>query len=656
LREDKDMKLKKYAALLSFSLLLAMAGSFGRAQAQTYPREQTMILGGDTSYCGMGFNPYGLPGGTCNRGRALTYMSLFWYNWTSGSLQPWLAQGYEWSTDGSTFIIHLRPEARWRDGTNVTANDVVFDFQTEDQNGSYPIEHSIIDSITTADNYTVHFNLVLGAEFSNHVFADLQDVPIFEKTRWQQLLANASSTSTDILSYTNENFDQIDGNGPYLPVYSDPNKIVYQRVDDWWGNSMFGQPAPKYVMMINHATNDLEQRDFDAGSLDWDDSFFSGIYSYVIGHNDVVVWNRNDPNGKIFNTAGAIYLVPNINSTTHPELAQPWLRQAVAYAINVSRIISDAQQGLVVEASPSFITPTGPMADKYIDHDLINKTYGDPNYIPYDTQKAIQILGQHCNGSVDAGWTWNGTPIGPWNVYSVSGWSDVNLMSTLMSGDLQKIGIKLNVNIIDESLYDDHRHAMDFDWVDFTAAVDNSPSPTYPVSNFDNLFHGDPTLDVDPCNYTTSPNYEEVYNLTLKMWNLPIGSNESIAAAKQIQAFVVPELPYIPLYVQIPWSRYHTTYWTGWPTVDNRGPGQGASWWEPIIPQVILMLKEVPTTTPTTGGTSPWVWVGVGIVIVAIIAAGALVWTRRNKPKDSSSGNETENKGKAIPTSFISFS
>ncbi len=629
----------------------------GRVQAQTYPREQTMILGGDTSYAGMGFNPYGLPGGTCNRGRALTYMSLFWYNWTSGSLQPWLAQSYEWSTDGLTFIIHLRPEARWRDGTPVTADDVVFDFMTEDQNGSYPIESSIIDSITAADTYTVHFNLVSGTEFSNHVFSDLQDVPIFEKARWQQLLASASSNSTDILSYTNENFDQIDGNGPYLPVYSDPNKIVYQRVDDWWGNSTFGQPAPKYVMMINHATNDLEQRDFDAGSVDWDDSFFSGISSYVTSHSNVVVWNRNDPNGKIFNTAGAIYMVPNINSTTHPELGQPWLRQAVAYAINVSRIISTAQQGLVVEASPSFITPTGPMADQYIDHDLINKTYGDPNYIPYDTQKAIQILQQHCSGSVSAGWSWNGKPIGPWNVYSVSGWSDVNLMSTLMAEDLQKIGIKLNVDIIDESIYDDRRHAMDFDWLDFTSSVDNSPSPTYPVSNFDNLFHGDPTLDVDPCNYTTSANYEEVYNSTLKMWNLPIGSAASIAAAKQIQALVMPELPYIPLYVQIPWSRYITSYWTGWPTVDNRGPGQGASWWEPIIPQVILMLKQAPTTT-TIGGVSPWVWVGVGIVIVVIIAAVALVWTRRSKPESSSpsAGSEAQDKGKATPTSFISFS
>jgi peptide/nickel transport system substrate-binding protein len=617
------MNLKKFAAVLSLILFASLIkGTMNGSGAQTYPREQTMILGGDMSYCGMGFNPYGIPGTTCNRGISLTYMSLFWYNWTSGRLQPWLAQSYEWSMNGSIFIIHLRTEPRWRDGTPVTSADVVFDLLTEDQNGSYPIDHSIISTVTAPDNYTVQFNLMPGAEFSNKVFLDLQDVPVFEKARWQRLLASTVANSTDILSYSNQNFDQIDGNGPYLPIYANSNKTVFQRVDDWWGNSIFGQPAPKYVMIVNHASNDLEQQDFNSGTVDWDDSFFDGIYGYIMSHNDVVVWNRNDPNGKIFNAAGAVYMVPNINSKIHPELTQAWLRQAVAYAINLDQIISEAQQGLVVKASPSFITPTGPMADEYIDYDLINKTYGNPNYIPYDPEKAIQILQQHCNGSATLGWTWNGIPIGPWNIYSVSGWSDVNLMSTLISQDLQEIGIKMNVNIINETLYDDLRHTMNFDWLDFTSAIDNSPSPTYPVNNFDQLFYGDPALDVDPCNYTASPNYEQVRNLTLKMWNLPIGSKESIAVAKQIQALVVPELPYIPLYVQVPWSRYNTTYWTGWPTVGNQGPGQGASWWDPIIPQVVLMLKQA---TLTTSGMSPWVWMVVGITAIVIIAAVALV-------------------------------
>jgi peptide/nickel transport system substrate-binding protein len=627
---------KGLAALLSFALLFGyVAVGLNIAQSQTYPRDETMVLGGDMSYCGMGFNPYGISGTNSNRALSLMYMSLFWYNWTSGSLQPWLALSYQWSPDGLTFIIHLRTEPRWRDGTPVTSADVVFDFLTEDENGSYPIDHSIVENITAPDNYTVCFNLVAGAQFDNHVLSYIQEVPIFEKARWQQLLASSAANSTDIQSYANDDLKQIDGNGPYLPIFAGANETVLQRVDNWWGNSIFGQPAPKYVEIIGHATNDQEQQDFSSGALDWDDSFFSGIYSFVMGNNNVVVWNRNDLNGRIFNSAGAVYMVPNINSTTHPELSQPWLRQAVACAININQIISQAEEGLVIPASPSYITPTGPMADEYIDYNLINNTYGNPNYIQFDPQKAIQILQQHCNGSASTGWTWNGTPVGPWNIYTVSGWSDVNLMSTLVSEDLQNIGIKLNVNIVDETTYDNLRHTMNFDWLDFTSAIDNSPSPTFPISNFDNLFIGDPALDVDPCNYTTSPNYNEIYTLIENMWSLPIGSNESIAVARQIQELVVPELPYIPLFVQIPWSRYNTNYWTGWPNIDNPGPGQGASWWEDIIPQVILMLKQASPNTSTASEPSPYTLTEIGIATVSIIAVIALV-TFRRKPKTHS--------------------
>jgi len=632
------MNVKKLAILLNLLLSISsIASGLSPAQAQAYSRNQTVILGGDMSYCGMGFSPYGIPGTNCNRGLSLIYMSLFWYNWTSGTLEPWLAQNYEWSSNGSTFIIHLRAQPKWRDNTPITAADVVFDFLTEDQNGSYPIDHSIINTVTAPDNHTVCLNLVPGAEFSNQVLSNLESMPIFEKARWQPLLASAVTNSTNIQSYANQNFNQIDGNGPYLPVYADANKTIFQRVDNWWGNSIFGQPAPKYVIIMNHATNDLEQQDFNQGSVDWDDSFFNGIYSYVMSHNNVVVWNRNDPNGRIFNSAGAVYMVPNINSKAHPELSQPWLRQAVAYAINVSLIISEAEQGLVFQASPSFITPTGPLADEYINFSLINQTYGNQNYIPCNPQKAIQILQQHCNGSATSGWTWNGTPIGPWNIYTVSGWSDVNLMSTLMSDSLQKIGITMNVNVVNETFYDNLRHTMDFDWLDFTAAIDQSPSPTFPISNFDQLFYGDPALDVDPCNYTASPNYNQVRNLTLKMWNLPIASQESVTVAKQIQALVVPELPYIPLFVQVPWSRYNTTYWTGWPTVDNPGPGQGASWWEPIIPQVILMLKQAPLTTSTTPLLPLWICIGAEVTTTVFVTAVVLFFSHRKRARCGSS-------------------
>lgn len=624
------MKVKKCVTLLSVSVLLAslMAITVGNVQAQEeFPREQTMVLGGDESYCGKGFNPYKV-GAEVSRALSLTYMSLFWYSWADGELEPWLAKSYEWSTDGSTFIINLRSEAKWRDGTSVTAEDVVFCFETLNTTGNFPIEPTLIESVTAADTDTVHINLVDGQEFSNAVLSGLQDRPMFSKARWESLLEEHGD---EITAYRNEDFEEIDGSGPYLPIVGESHRTVYERVDDWWGNDILGEPAPKYVMLLAYATNDLEQRAFNDGTLDWTDSFLSGSYTYVMTHPDVIAWNKNASDGKIFNTAGAIYMVPNLASTEHPELGESWLRQAVAYAIDLDRIILVAQEGLVKKASPSFITPTGPMTDEYIDHDLVEETYGD-EYIPHNVTKAIEILEEHATGSVEEGWTWEGNPIGPWQINSVAGWSDVNLMCELISEQLRNIGITMEVNQIDWDLYVDRMTSMNFDWLDFTL-LDTAPSPTYPINGFDVLFRGEPGQWVNLCNYTASSHYEEVNDLILEMWSLEIGSDESIDVAKQIQAFVVPELPYIPLYVQVPWSRYHTTYWTGWPTIDDPGPGQGASWWEQIIPQVIFGLQQAPTPPPWTAEVPLWAWVSVGIAVIAIIAVAVLVLILKRSKK-----------------------
>ena len=612
-RRKYEMEKAKCTALLAVSLILAnlMVASISSVQAQEeFPRDQTLAIGGDASYCGLGFNPYAP---TKNRLMSLTYLSLFWYSYYTGNLEPWLAESYEWSSDGSTFIVHLQPTARWRDGTPVTAEDVVFCFETLNV-----LDPTVIDSITAADEETVHFNVVAGKERNLMVLSNLHTTPIFSKARWEPLLAEYGDK---IATYMNEDIDQIEGSGMYTPCLIEPSRNVFERVDDWWGNEIYGQPAPKYVMVLEFAGAGAQQEAFDEGSLDWSDGFISGSYSYVMTHDDVECWNKMDPEGKIFTTAGPIFMVPNIGSKEHPELGQPWLRQAVAYAINLDRITLVCQEGLVPPASASYIKPGGLVGETYIDHDLIEETYG-AREIPYDPQKAIEILQEHCDGSVEEGWTWNGTPVGPWKINTVTDWVDVNLMTEMICGDLEDIGIVAEPNIVVWDLHVDRLLTQNFDWIDFTwAAGFPCIGPAYPVSAYKALFTGTPGLASNWCGYGASPNSERVSELIQEMWTVPIGSSESIAAAKEIQSLVVPELPYIPLYTQITWSRYHTTYWVGWPSVDNPSPGTTCTWADQHIPQIIMgvepavppdfALSLTPASASVTAGQSASVTVSI---------------------------------------------
>jgi peptide/nickel transport system substrate-binding protein len=619
----------KCIALLSVSVILLsiMVSGVGSTKAQEYPREETVYISGDMSYCVRNFNPFNVGGWAAfNRGLSLTYMNLFCYNTVTGEMEPWLAESGEWSEDGSAFIVKIRPEAVWRDGSSVTAEDVVFSYEAMDSyNPNFSINYDIIESIEAVDEHTVRINLQEGQTYSAVGYTGLIDWSIISKARWEPLLATYGE---DITGYPNMDYGDIDGCGPYLPASATDKETYYQRVDDWWGIDVFdlSRPLqyPKYVGVLEYASNDLEQRDFAAKVTDWCSSFFSGCYKWIMTHEGVVTWNKMDPEGHVFPLQGAIYMVPNMESTSHPELKEPWLRQAVAYAINMDEMCYIAQEGLVPRANPSFITPTGPMADQYIDYDLIEETYGDV-VIPYDPDRAIEILTEHCDpgSSVEDGWYLDGQKIGPWGIVTAEGWSDVNLMSDLISRNLRDIGIECEARIVSEDDYWGIPGTGDFDWIDFACMDSGVPGPTFPISAYNNLFTGTPDAWQNFARYTpeTSPNAATVQDLIGEMQKVPIGSDESIAIAKEIQSYIVPELPYIPLYVQVSWDRHWTTHWEGWSTIDNPAPcGVGCGWNEYVFPQVILSLKPAGAAEEEGAAGIPWTYVGIGIVVLAVIA------------------------------------
>ena len=607
------MEKMKLATLLSIPLILVSltVTAISTVQAQQeFPREDTVAMGGDDSYCGLGFNPYSP---TMNRFSGTVYMPLFWYSYHTGLLTPWLAESFEWSSDGSTCIVDIQPTATWRDGTPVTAEDVVFSFETLGV-----LDPTVVESITAADDKTVHFNAAPGKERNIMVPNALPTTPILPKARWEPILAEYGDT---IAEFMNEDIADINGSGPYTPCLIEFTRNVFERVDDWWGNDIFGQPEPTYVMVLVFIGPGPQQSAFDEGTIDWSDGFLAGSYQYVMTHDDVETWDKMNPEGHIFCTAGPVFMVPNIASTEHPELGEPWLRHAVAYAIDLDRIIYVCQEGLTPPASASYIKPETALGDLYIDYDLIEETYG-AEIIPHDTEKAIEILQEHCDpgSSVENGWTWNGNPIGPWDITTITGWSDVNMMTEMVCDSLADIGIEAIYNVQDWGVVVDGWLAQDFDWSDFTwAAGFPSIGPAYPVNAYAALFAGEPASPGN-CGYSASPNYEEVSALIDEMWTVQIGSTESIALAKEIQAMTIPELPYIPLYTQITWSRYNTAYWTNWPSVDNPGPGTTCTWAEQHLPQIIMGIEAVEEEEDEEEAEIPWTYIGIGIVVLVVIA------------------------------------
>lgn len=78
-----------------------------------------------------------------------------------GSLEPDLAESYEISDDGITYTFYMRGDARWHDGSQVTADDVIFTFDSivDPMLGS-PLSVSFRSAVVEkVDDLTVQFTL-----------------------------------------------------------------------------------------------------------------------------------------------------------------------------------------------------------------------------------------------------------------------------------------------------------------------------------------------------------------------------------------------------------------------------------------------------------------------------------------------------------------
>ncbi|MBU8906352.1 ABC transporter substrate-binding protein [Desertibacillus haloalkaliphilus] len=69
-----------------------------------------------------------------------------------------LAEDYEVSDDGQTWTVTLREDALFSDGEPVTADDVIFTFETAMESGSI-VDVTMVDTIEKLDDFTVQFLL-----------------------------------------------------------------------------------------------------------------------------------------------------------------------------------------------------------------------------------------------------------------------------------------------------------------------------------------------------------------------------------------------------------------------------------------------------------------------------------------------------------------
>jgi microcin C transport system substrate-binding protein len=137
------------------------------------------------------------------------------------------ASSAELADDKMSVTFFLRSEARFRDGTPVTAEDVVFTFDTLKKNGHPRLQIALKDVVSAA---------AMGPETVRYQFKGehVRDLPLIVATL--PILSKAYYTANDFLK---ESLDPPLGSGPYeIGEFRAGTFVTYKRRPDYWAANL----------------------------------------------------------------------------------------------------------------------------------------------------------------------------------------------------------------------------------------------------------------------------------------------------------------------------------------------------------------------------------------------------------------------------------
>jgi microcin C transport system substrate-binding protein len=138
-----------------------------------------------------------------------------------------IAETIEWPDDRSWVIFNLRPEARWHDGEPITADDVVWSFETLIARGApqYRFYYSSVERVEKLAQRRVKFHF---KERNNRELPMIVgQLPILPKHYWQGRNFEKTTLEPPL------------GSGPYQVSRFEAGRfIVQKRVENYWGRDL----------------------------------------------------------------------------------------------------------------------------------------------------------------------------------------------------------------------------------------------------------------------------------------------------------------------------------------------------------------------------------------------------------------------------------
>ena len=255
----------------------------------------------------------------------------------------------------------------------------------------------------------------------------------------------------DATAILNDPGDDVVWSGPYTKYYSDDQKVVLIRDDNYWGQdaSMWGKlPVPKYLVHVIYADNAAGEVALKAGEVDVCQQFIGNIQNLWLEDGlPISTFYDEAPYGVCLTMPTAWY---NMNLPVIAENTA--LRKAIAMAVDYDTIIANA----MTNQSPSFSD---------VPRSLMNPTDGEQALYDHDAVADLQWAGNDIEGAkalldeagiVDSdgdGWReWNGEKISL-NAVCPNGWTDWQASMEVVAAAGKNIGVEITTLYPEYSIY-----------------------------------------------------------------------------------------------------------------------------------------------------------------------------------------------------------
>ena len=382
-----------------------------------------------------------------------------------------VAETMEVAPDRSWIIFNLRPTARWENGTSITADDIIFSYDTWMTYGQ-PFMKTFYSKVEKAEKLgdrRVKLTFKKGPDntYDREVPMVMGFMPLLPKKVYEGKDLNKIS------------LEPLMSNGPYrIKSFDVGRSVTYERVKNWWGENLpifKGRNNFDIIEIDYYRSRPIMFEAFKAGKLDvfWEDNPQKWFLDYQslnpkkIKKEELNHGRPVDMNAFVFNTRRDMFKDLRV-------------RKALSLVFNFDHLNATLFKGTYSRTKSFFdncdLTPTGvPSAGELgvlnplkasLDPSVFGSTYSPPsNKTPMDVRRNVQEAQKLLR---EAGWVMekgilvNSATKKPFVIELILNNDSYEKAALEFKANLKLLGIELNVRVVDATQY--LRRQADFDY------------------------------------------------------------------------------------------------------------------------------------------------------------------------------------------------